>query len=135
MPLFARNTLILTRDPAHSGTPRTAASYRTKKLSTSACASGNEKGCMQKQHSKSLRHCRARLVDGSTNDAVQQGGRKERLEVEPVLETCAQGWQNGFGGMLGMHGNELVMLRLAIHAYLESWCLCRQLQCNLVTHL
>ena len=62
----------------------------------------------------------------STFDAVQQGGREERLEVDRVLDTCAQGGQNGLDGMLGIDGDELAMLGLAIHAYLDSWCLCRE---------
>ena len=33
-----------------------------------------------------------------------QGGREERLKVDRLLQTCAQGGQNGLGGMLGTHG-------------------------------
>ena len=50
-----------------------------------------------------------------------QGGRDERLEVDRLLRTCAQGGQKGLGGMLGTHGDVLVMLGLALHADLESW--------------
>ena len=56
----------------------------------------------------------------STFDAVQQGGREERRGVDRVRDTCAQGGQNGLGGMLGTHGDVLVMLGLALHADLES---------------
>ena len=56
----------------------------------------------------------------SAFDAVLQGGREERLKVDRLLQTCAQGGQNGLGGMLGTHGDELVMLGLAFHADLES---------------
>ena len=90
---------------------------------------------MPKQHWKSSKHRRVRVVDGSTNDAIQQGGLEERLEVDRVLRTCAQGRQNGLGGMLGMHGDEVVMLGLAIHAYLMISYLCRAGHRNLAAHL
>ena len=42
-------------------------------------------------------------------------------EVDRVLHTCAQEWHKGLSGMLGMHGDKLVMLGLIIHAHLMSW--------------
>ena len=53
--------------------------------------------------------------DAAIVDSSKGGEKNDRL-----LQTCAQGGQNGLGGMLGTHGDELVMLGLAIHADLES---------------
>ena len=121
MPPTARTMFVLTGDPAHVGLPETRNVHRTKTQSTSACASRNEDMRMPKQHSKSSKHRPVRVVAVSASDAVLQGGRDERLEVDRLLRTCAQGGQKGLGGMLGTHGDVLVMLGLALHADLESW--------------
>merc|ERR1719291_1042883 len=43
---------------------------------------------MPKQHSKSSKHRPVRVVAVYASDAVLQGGRDERLEVDRLLRTC-----------------------------------------------
>ena len=57
---------------------------------------------MRKQHSKSPKHRRGRPVKVSKNE----GGPERRVEVDRVLRTCAQAWQNGHGCILGKHTDE-----------------------------
>ena len=77
---------------------------------------------MPKQHSKSSRHRPVRVVAVSASDAVLQGGRDERLEVDRLLSTPARKagkmWARWHAGDTC---DELAMLVQALHADLESW--------------
>ena len=86
---------------------------------------------MRKQHSKSLRHCRERVVDASKNDAVQQRRPERRVEVDLLLATCAQESANECGCILGKQGDVPGSLGRVIHAVLVSWWLCMAVGRNL----
>ena len=76
---------------------------------------------MQKQHCQSPKGRRERVVAVSKKDAHAQHGHGEHVEVDLLLLTCKQDWENGQGCMQGKHGDELDMLGLVIHALLMSW--------------
>ena len=80
--------------------------------------------CMRKQHSKSSRHRRERVVDGSKNYAVQQRRPERRVEGDLLLPTCAQESAYECGCILGEHADEPGFLGRVIHAVLMSWWLC-----------
>ena len=115
----------VTRAAAHNGSPRSPPLQRTKKLGTCSCAPRNGHIHRTKKHRKRPKGRRGRLVDVSRNDATQQRGREQLAEVDRVLQTCAQAGKKRLSGMLGMYGDEVAMLGLALHACLMSWYLCR----------
>ena len=117
MPEHARMAPDRTPAAAHIGRPRSSPPHRNKMLRTPACAARREAIPRPKKHPQSPRDRRDRVVAASKNDAVQERGRGEHLEVDLLLLTCAQGWENGHGCMLGKHGDEPGVLGLAIHAY------------------
>ena len=69
---------------------------------------------MPKQHYQSPRGRRGRPVKVSKKDALAQRGHEEHFEVNILLVTCEQGWENGQGCMQGKHGDELGMLGLRL---------------------
>ena len=122
--ISARPAAVQTRAEAHNGRPCSTPPQRTRAWRTLPCASQSVDIRMPKQHRKSPRGCRERAVAASRNDAVLQRRSEPHFEVEPLLPTCAQGWQNEHGGTQGGHGDQPGVMGAAAHRYLESRWLC-----------